>query len=97
VPGPGSYNVEKDTISFKNIEKLTSGMFSSMFQKPINDNLNSPLKVNPKNADLPGPGVYDLPSAFKLDKKPVGSSMFKSDSVRDLAAAKRGPGPAFYK
>lgn len=31
VPGPGSYNVEKETIAYKNIEKLTTGMFSSMF------------------------------------------------------------------
>lgn len=31
VPGPGSYNIEKETIAYRNIEKLTNGMFSSMF------------------------------------------------------------------
>ena len=31
------------------------------------------------------------------EKLPVGSSMFKSDSVRELAMVKRGPGPAYYK
>lgn len=30
-PGPGFYNIEKETIAYRNIEKLTTGMFSSMF------------------------------------------------------------------
>lgn len=27
-PGPGAYSLEKETIAYKNLEKLTSGMFS---------------------------------------------------------------------
>ena len=30
-PAPGQYYVEKDSIAYKNLEKMTSGMFSSVF------------------------------------------------------------------
>lgn len=46
---------------------------------------------------MPGPGYYDIKSTIKSDKKAVSQSIFKSDSVRDLAMIKRGPGPALYK
>eukprot|EP00347_Sterkiella_histriomuscorum_P008192 403346028 len=110
VPGPGSYNVEKETIAYRNIEKLTTGMFSSMFQKPLNtglgtsgsnglgDGQKSPTKTQEKLAKLPGPGQYDVKQyEFETDKKAVSSSMFKSDSVREILNLPRGPGPAFYK
>jgi hypothetical protein len=46
---------------------------------------------------LPGPGFYDVKNfILPTDKKAVSSSMFKSDSVRELMLLKRGPGPAFY-
>ena len=32
-PGPGAYNLETDTIAYKNLEKLTTGMFSSVLLK----------------------------------------------------------------
>ena len=31
VPGPGTYNLEKETIAYRNLEKMTTGMFSSVF------------------------------------------------------------------
>ncbi len=95
VPGPGSYSLEKDTIAYKNIEKLTSGMFSSMFQKPLPEISKSPVKA--EKPEIPGPGFYDAKTAFKNDKKAVSSSMFKSDSIREIPNVQRGPGPAFYK
>ncbi len=49
----------------------------------------------PKNL-IPGPGAYEEQIKFPNEKLPVSSSMFKSDSVRDLAQIKRGPGPALY-
>ena len=46
----------------------------------------------------PGPGFYDVKQYhFNDDKKAVSSSMFKSDSLRELMQLPRGPGPAFYK
>ncbi len=49
-------------------------------------------------ANLPGPGYYDVQTKEVItEKKAVSSSMFKSDSVRDLLQLRRGPGPAFYK
>ena len=65
---------------------------------------NSPTKVANllKNSHslskFPGPGYYEVSNfRFSNEKEAVGSSMFKSDSVRDLGNVKRGPGPAFYK
>lgn len=47
---------------------------------------------------MPGPGTYDVKLfRFKDEKMAVSSSMFKSDSVRELVNIPRGPGPAFYK
>ena len=96
-PGPGYYNVEKETIAYRNIEKLTNGMFSSIFQRPPDPNQNPSSRAN-KAVFIPGPGTYDVKLfEFNNEKKAVGSSMFKSDSVRELASLPRGPGPAFYK
>ena len=54
MPGPGSYNVDKNTIAYTNIEKLTSGMFSSMFQKSLQ---GIPEEQSPTRKDeVPGPG-----------------------------------------
>ena len=41
IPSPGQYNLEKETIAYRNLEKMTTGMFSSVFQKPQN---LSPIK-----------------------------------------------------
>lgn len=52
VPGPGFYNLEKNTIFFKDLEKQAAGLQSSMFVVPqaaTSDNSNSAL-VNLKNA-----------------------------------------------
>jgi hypothetical protein len=38
-----------------------------------------------------------MKSSLPLEKQAVTSSIFKSDSVRELAMVKRGPGPALYK
>ena len=55
------------------------------------------MGVSASQANLmPGPGFYDSKEGFYVDKKAVSSSMFKSDSVRELMTLKRGPGPAFY-
>ena len=72
-------------------------MFSSMFQKPLSDINKSPLLQKNDKFEVPGPGYYDAATFVRKDKKAVSSSMFKSDSVRDLNSIHRGPGPAFYK
>lgn len=47
---------------------------------------------------MPGPGAYDVKNfSIPEDKKAVSGSIFKSDSVRELAQIKRGPGPSYYK
>lgn len=56
----------------------------------------SPVHINERN-EVPGPGFYDINTLLKNDKKAVSSSMFKSDSVREILNVQRGPGPAFYK
>lgn len=50
--------------------------------------------------NTPGPGTYIDPlDKQKYQVAPVSSSMFKSDSLRDIYNLnnRRGPGPAFYK
>jgi Sperm-tail PG-rich repeat len=47
---------------------------------------------------MPGPGYYDIINPLSnIEKMAVTSSMFKSDSVRELSLIKRGPGPAHYE
>jgi len=53
VPGPGSYNLEKESIAYRNLEKMTQGMFSSGFQSS-----QSPSNVDKKSL-YPGPGHYN--------------------------------------
>mmetsp|Transcript_6310 Transcript_6310/g.4755 ORF Transcript_6310/g.4755 Transcript_6310/m.4755 type:complete len:127 (+) Transcript_6310:913-1293(+) len=98
-PGPGAYNVEKDSIAYKNLEKLAQGMFSSMFQ--AKNQQQSPYfdSDHKQKVVLPGPGQYSLPGTISEERLPSAMNIFKSDSVRDfgLGQVKRGPGPAYYK
>jgi hypothetical protein len=63
----------------------------------IQEPSKSPPKTNNKAHEVPGPGFYDPLTAFSNEKNAVSSSMFKSDSVRELMNIHRGPGPCFYK
>jgi hypothetical protein len=59
---------------------MTTGIFSSALQA------ESPVKVLNNKTNMPGPGYYDPPETITSnEKQAVGSSMFKSDSVRELA------------
>ena len=42
-------------------------------------------------------GIGTQYNSFKMEKQPVGSSMFMSDSIREVNYKTDAPGPAYYK
>lgn len=98
-PGPGTYedsNSMIDMIKRKNFKvnryKVTKNDPSIKVMK---------LKERPTVSTItPGPGTYIDPlDRNKYEVAPVSSSVFKSDSLRDIYNLEqhKGPGPAFYK
>lgn len=98
-PGPGTYEDSNTMIEMIKRKNLKVSRYKATVKNP--DTKIIRLKEKPSAANItPGPGTYIEPlDKNKYEVAPVSSSVFKSDSLRDIYNLEqhKGPGPAFYK
>ena len=86
-PGPGYYSLSSS---------MDRGSLNASFERSGLDRFGRPMKVKVSQFSVPGPGTYNL-HPKDLEKSPVNSSAFMSESDRDPLKIVRNPGPAFYR
>lgn len=83
VPGPGTYSLEKETLAYRCLEKMTTGMLSSMFQQT-----NSEQAAVNGDLDLKNTAVGDLTEGFSTKHGGI---------LANIKTSMKIPGPGAYE